>query len=51
MRDQPVVGIDPQWIVLGGVKFDHRTTPHPQEMVDGHGGGAELNRDIDFNFV
>ena len=51
VRHEGIVGVDLQRIVLGGVEFDDGAAAHAQQMVDRHGGGAELDGDVDFNLI
>ena len=51
MRDQRAVGIDVERIVLGRVQFDDGAAAHAKQMVDRHGGGTKLDRDVHFNIV
>jgi lipoyl(octanoyl) transferase len=51
MSYEGFVGVDVEWIVFHRIQFDHRAAPHAQQMMDGHGGCAELDGDFHFNIV
>ena len=51
MGDQRIIGIDIERIGFQRIEFDHRATPHAQQMVDRHRRCAKFNRDIHFNVV
>lgn len=51
MRDQRAIGIDEQRIVLANIQFDHRTTPHAQQMMNRQIGSTQFDGDVHFNIV
>jgi len=46
-----IVREDAHGVLFGGVQFDDGAAAEPQHLVNGHGGGAEHDGDVDGDFV
>ena len=51
MRNRDIIGKNQTIIFLMGIKFNNRTTPHTQELVNGNGRLPQLNGNINRNIV
>jgi len=44
-----IIGQDPHFIMLSGIKRNHRPTSHPQELMDGKFGSSQKDRNFDLD--